>query len=123
MADDTTTNETQKPKKPFDPDNPDMTTIRRCRALKVNGFQCNQSAMKGFDYCIAHFERSPRKLAKPGHIIVPLLEDHSAVRLMCTKIMSSALNHELDPIDGRLALAAAKIAVFALPRQMARTTT
>ena len=116
MADDTTTNETQKPKKPFDPDNPDMTTIRRCRALKVNGFQCNQSAMKGFDYCIAHFERSPRKLAKPGHIIVPLLEDHSAVRLMCTKIMSSALNHELDPIDGRLALAAAKIAVFALPR-------
>jgi hypothetical protein len=111
-----TTTETQKPKTPFDPDNPDMTTPRRCRALKVDGIQCRQSAMKGFDYCIAHFERSPRKLAKPGHIIVPLLEDHSAVRLMCTKIMSSALNHELDPIDGRLALAAAKIAVFALPR-------
>jgi hypothetical protein len=72
--------------------------------------------MKGFDYCIAHFERSPRTLAKPGRIVVPLLEDHSAIQLMCTKIMSSALNHELDPIDGRLALAAAKIAAFTLPR-------
>jgi hypothetical protein len=111
-----TTTETQKQKKPFDPDNPDMTTPRRCRSLKVNGHQCRQSAMKGFDYCIAHFERSPRTLAKPGRIVVPLLEDHSAIQLMCTKIMSSALNHELDPIDGRLALAAAKIAAFTLPR-------
>ena len=87
-----TTPETQKPKKPFDPDNPDMTTPRRCRSLKVNGHQCRQSAMKGFDYCIAHFERGPRTLAKPGRIVVPLLEDHSAVQLMCTKIMSGALN-------------------------------
>jgi hypothetical protein len=111
-----TTTETQKPKKPFDPDNPDMTTPRRCRALKVSGFQCNQSAMKGFDYCIAHFERSPRKLAKPGHIIVPLLEDHSAITLMCTKIVSALLNGEIDPAIARPATSALKVASFSLPK-------
>jgi hypothetical protein len=111
-----TTTETQKPKKPFDPDNPDMTTPRRCRSLTVKGIQCNQSAMKGQDYCIAHFERSPRKLAKPGHIIVPLLEDHSAITLMCTKIVSALLNGEIDPAIARPATSALKVASFSLPK-------
>jgi hypothetical protein len=115
-ATETTTTETQKPKKPFDPDNPDMTTPRRCRSLTVKGIQCNQSAMKGFDYCIAHFERSPRKLAKPGHIAVPLLEDHSAISLMCTKILSGLLNQELDPAIARPATSVLKVASFSLPK-------
>jgi hypothetical protein len=110
-----TTTETQKPK-PFDPNNPDMTTPRRCRALTVKGIQCNQSAMKGQDYCIAHFERAPRTLGKPGHIAVPLLEDHAAVTLMCTKILHGLLNGELDPAIARPATSVLKVASLSLPK-------
>ena len=115
MSTDETKTETQKPK-PFDPNNPDGATPRRCRSLKVNGIQCRQSAMKGYDYCIAHFERSPRKLARPGSIVVPLLEDHSAITLMCTKILSALLNGELDPAIARPATSVLKVASLSLPK-------
>jgi hypothetical protein len=105
-----------QPKKPFDPERPDPKAVRRCRSLTTRGIQCRQSAMRGFDYCCAHFNRGPIILGKPGHITVPLLEDHSAIQLMCTRICHAALNKEIDPVAARHALSACKIAAFTLPR-------
>jgi hypothetical protein len=105
-----------QPKKPFDPEHPDPKAVRRCRSLTTRGIQCRHSAMRGFDYCCAHFNRGPIVLGKPGRIVVPLLEDHSAIQLMCTRICHASLNKEIDADAARQALSACKIAASTLPR-------
>jgi hypothetical protein len=97
----TSTEATQKPK-PFDPNNPDMTTPRRCRALTVKGIQCNQSAMKAYDYCIAHFERSPHTQTPPPRRSPRLLrptprEEASRATIGGVNARTSTLPHPRSP--------------------------
>ena len=118
MPDPTTAATTAAPEspKPFDPLHPDMTTIRRCRSLTIHGIQCRQSALRGGDYCVRHFNRGPVEFSTRGRITIPLLEDHSSVQLVCTRIAHAALNDEIKPENARIALSACKIAAITLPR-------
>ena len=72
--------------------------------------------MNGFDYCVQHFNRAPIALGKPGHIAIPLLEDHSAVQLVCTQVAHALANRELEPPIAHEILNACKIANSTLPR-------
>ncbi len=104
---------------PFDPDHPDLTTIRRCRSLTVRGIQCRQAALRGQDFCVQHFDRNAFTLDRPGHITVPLLEDHSAIQLMLTRILHGLLNRQLEPHIASRATSACRVAALTLPRPAA----
>ena len=104
---------------PFDPEHPDPKIIRRCRSLTVRGVQCRQAALHGQDFCVQHFDRNPCALDRPGRITVPLLEDHSAIQLMLTRILHGVLNGQLDPVAAGRATAVCRAAALTLPRPAA----
>ena len=111
--------ETSNPANPttaFDPNHPDPRMKRRCRSLTVKGIQCRQAAMHRFDYCSQHFNRGPHAFPRPGHITVPLLEDHASIQLMCTQVFHAVVNLEMAPEVANQALRACRIAGTTLPR-------
>ena len=75
----------------------DRNIVRRCCALKVSGDQCRQSALRGHNYCTTHIDREPHVFARPGHIIIPLLDDPAAVQLTATKVVSALANGTMKP--------------------------
>ena len=82
---------------PSEPAPLDRNIVHRCCALKVSGDQCRQFALRGQNYCVAHVSREPHVFDKPGHIIIPLLEDAAAVQLTATKILSGLANGTIKP--------------------------
>ena len=100
----------------FNPYNPDRNIVRRCASLTINGVQCKQAALRGQNYCVAHIDRMPRAFENPGHIVIPMLEDHSAIQLTCTKIAHAVANERMKPDAANQILHACKIASFTLPR-------
>ena len=103
----------------FNPHDPDLNIIRRCRSLTVRGVQCRQAALRGQDFCIQHFDRNTPTLGRPGSIAVPLLEDHSAVQLMLTRILHGLLNRQLEPLIATKAIACCRVAALTFPRPAA----
>jgi hypothetical protein len=100
----------------FDPYNPHRNIVRLCASLTVDGVPCKQAALRGQNYCVAHIDRQPRAFEEPGHIVIPLLEDHSAIRLTCTKVAHSVANERMKPDAANQVLHACKIAASTLPR-------
>jgi hypothetical protein len=100
----------------FNPYNPDRNIVRRCASLTINGVQCKQAALRGQNYCTAHIDRQPRAFENPGHIVIPLLEDHSAIQLTCTKVAHAVANERMKSDAANQILHACKIATFTLPR-------
>ena len=103
----------------FNPHDPDLNIIRRCRSLTVRGVQCRQAALRGQDFCIQHFDRNTPTLGRTGSIAVPLLEDHSAVQLMLTRILHGLLNRQLEPLIATKAIACCRVAALTFPRPAA----
>jgi hypothetical protein len=101
---------------PFDPIHPDMRIIRRCRSLTVHGAQCRAAAIGGQDFCVRHFSRSPVEFPTRGRIVVPLLEDHGSIQLLCTQIAHGVLNKAVDLESARVALSACKVASLTISR-------
>ena len=100
----------------FNPYNPDRNIVRRCASLTVNGVQCKQAALRGQNYCVAHIDRQPRAFENPGHIVIPLLEDHSAIQLTCTKVGHALANERMKPDVAKEILHACTVANSTLPR-------
>jgi hypothetical protein len=100
----------------FDPYNPDRNIVRRCASLTINGVQCKQAALRGQNYCVAHIDRQPRAFENPGHIVIPLLEDHSAIQLTCTKVGHALANERMKPDVAKEILHACTVANSTLPR-------
>jgi len=116
MSTDETKTETQKPK-PFDPNNPDGATPRRCRSLKVNGIQCNSHALPGNDFCHTHrLHRHPQCPQKGSKIVMPLLEDHSAIQLVLSQLAHGIFSGDLDNASARTLAYVCQVAAFTLPR-------
>ena len=103
----------------FNPHDPDLNIIRRCRSLTVRGVQCRQAALRGQDFCIQHFDRNTPTLGRTGSIAVPLLKDHSAVQLMLTRILHGLLNRQLEPLIATKAIACCRVAALTFPRPAA----
>ena len=83
---------------PFESEQPlDRNIVHRCCSLTISGNRCKQSAVRGQNYCTTHLNRNPRVFEEPGHIIIPLLEDHAAVQLTATKILSGLANGTIKP--------------------------
>jgi hypothetical protein len=106
----------------FDPDNPGRNIVRRCRSLTVKGAPCRQAALREQDFCVRHIDRGPHTLTRPGQILVPLLEDHSAIQLTCTRIAHAVLSGSVAPLAANSALSACRIANSSLPRPPRLTT-
>ncbi|HVT97620.1 MAG TPA: hypothetical protein VHE33_08930, partial [Acidobacteriaceae bacterium] len=100
----------------FDPDNPGRNIVRHCRSLTVAGAPCRQAALRGEDYCTIHANREARAFEEPGHIVIPLLEDASAIQLTCTKIVHGVANRRTSPTEANSMLRACAVAASTLPR-------
>jgi hypothetical protein len=100
----------------FDPDRPDRNIVRRCRALTLQGEPCRKAAVIDYDYCTRHIDRAPRTFERPGHIVIPLLEDHAAVQLVCTKTLHGLLNGHITPQVANAANRCCAIATSTFPR-------
>ncbi len=89
-----------------------------CRNLTTRGVMCRQAALTGQDFCVAHRERC-LSLPTPGHITVPLLEDHGSIQLMLSKILHSVLNNQLAGALASKAAYCCQVAANTLPRPVA----
>lgn len=90
---------------------------RRCRALRVNGVQCNAVSLRGGNFCFKHeHHRYPRLPSRSDRISIPLLEDHASIQLLATQVAQGLLADTLDPARAGKILYACQVAGFSLPR-------
>jgi hypothetical protein len=93
---------------------------RRCRALRVNGFQCESWALRGSPFCYTHKSyRHPECPAKGSKIVLPLLEDHSSIQLLVTRAAHGVLSGQLDNDTARTLGYLCQVALCTLARPLA----
>ena len=102
----------------FAPEPPpaDYTTLRRCRALRANGVQCRNNALRGQDLCVSHASNRFPTFPDPRRLRVPLLEDHSSIQLIATQVMEGLLSGKLKPSSARTAFYGCQVVAGLLPR-------
>lgn len=90
---------------------------RLCRHLTVNGRQCQQNARRDGQFCVAHEKhRHPVCPQKGGKIVVPLLEDVSAIQLVASQVAHGLFTETLDPWRAGKILYACQVAAMTVPR-------
>jgi len=93
---------------------------RRCRALRVNGLQCNATAILGQPFCHTHGRyRNPECPKKGSRIVMPLLEDHSSIQLVLSQVAHGLFSGDMDPAHARSLAYTCQVAAQTLPRPIA----
>lgn len=102
----------------FDPDQaqPAPEKRPRCRALTADGHRCKNLTVGALHLCYSHYRNRRPALPDPERVVVPLLEDRSAIQLMLTQVLHGILSRRLDPQEARAALYALHIAALTVPR-------
>ncbi len=94
---------------------------RRCRCLRTNGIQCNSWTLGdhgNFCYTHSHY-RHPECPRKGSKIVMPLLEDHSAIQLVLSQLAHGIFSGALDNASARTLAYICQVAAFTLPRPAA----
>ncbi|MGA8906695.1 MAG: hypothetical protein WB524_03695, partial [Acidobacteriaceae bacterium] len=100
---------------------PPSFPARRCRALRVNGLQCNATAILGQPFCHTHGRyRNPECPKKGSRIVMPLLEDHSSIQLVLSQVAHGLFSGDMDPAHARSLAYTCQVAAQTLPRPIAR---
>jgi hypothetical protein len=90
---------------------------RRCRSLKVDGQQCNSTALRGHDFCHTHLHyRHPECPMRGLKIVMPLLEDHSSIQLVLSQAAHGVFTGLIDNRDARTLAFICQVAALTLPR-------
>jgi hypothetical protein len=91
---------------------------RRCRSLRTNGTQCNSWTLgDNGDFCYTHSHyRHPECPRKGSKIVMPLLEDHSAIQLVLSQLSHGIFSGALDNASARTLAYVCQVAAFTLPR-------
>src|SRR5579863_9661136 len=90
---------------------------RICRYLTVSGRQCQQNAIIGEDFCVSHEKyRHPVCPQKGGKVVIPLLEDVSAIQLVATQVAHGLFSESIDPWRAGKILYACQVAAMTVPR-------
>ena len=90
---------------------------RRCRALRVNGVQCNSIALRGHDLCHTHkYYGRPECPKKGSKIVMPLLDDHSSIQLVISQVAQGLFSGTLHPAEARALSYCCQVAAYTLPR-------
>jgi hypothetical protein len=91
--------------------------LRRCRSLRVNGLQCNSTAIRGQDFCHTHKHYGRPECPKKGSkIVMPLLEDHSAIQLVLSQVAQGLFSGTLQPAEARALSYSCQVAACTMPR-------
>jgi hypothetical protein len=99
---------------------PQAKPKRRCRSLTIKGIQCNSSTLPGGNFCHTHSHyRHPECPKKGSKIVMPLLEDHSAIQLILSQVAHGIFSGELDNATARSLSYVCQVAAFTLPRPVA----
>jgi hypothetical protein len=89
-------------------------------SLKVDGIQCNSYTLGAGDFCYTHqHHRHPQCPKKGSKIVMPLLEDHSAIQLVLSQLAHGIFSGELDNASARTLAYVCQVAAFTLPRPAA----
>ena len=88
---------------------------RRCRSLRVNGLQCNSTALLGQNFCHTHLHYRRPEFPK-GNVVVPLLEDHSSIQLVLSQLAHGLFTSAVDPQSARSLAYICQVASSTLPR-------
>ena len=91
---------------------------RRCRSLRVNGLQCNSTALLGQAFCHTHLHYRHPEFPK-GKIVLPLLEDHSSIQLVLSQAAHGLFTCAVDPQTARSLAYICQVASGTLPRPVA----
>ena len=99
---------------------PQAKPKRRCRSLKVDGVQCHSYTLGAGDFCYTHqHHRHPECPKKGSKIVMPLLEDRSAIQLVLSQLAHGIFSGDLDNASARTLAYVCQVAAFTLPRPVA----